>query len=259
MGILLPNVAIIVNPICSNPVATSEGMKTPGERLAFAREKAGFASAREAALALGVSVSTYNAHERAGQPGARGFRIDSARLYGRRYGVSPAWLLTGEGKPEASVKKLDGPLAVHMVAVRGKAQAGAWNEFEDFDAAHLEPVPTIPGRWINFEQFAYQVSGPSVDKAGILDGDFVICVPYFLARAAPGDKDMVVVERRRGPTLERTVKRLRLTADGYELWPESTDPRFQTPIRIVRNGDMHEEDGTTVEIVGLVIGRWAPM
>lgn len=259
MSKLLPNVAIDVNTLCSNLIAIQFGMKTPGERLVFARERAGFSSAREAAMALGVSVSTYNAHERAGQPGARGFKIDSARLYGRRFGISPAWLLTGEGKPEIVTRRADGPIAVHRVAVRGKVQAGAWNEFEDFDASNLEPVPTIPGRWIDFEQFAYQVAGPSMDRAGIVDGDFVICTPYELARSAPTDRDVVVVERRRGPTVERTVKRLKITNDGCELWPESTHPRFQEPIRITRNGEMHEGDGTTVEIVGLVIGRWAPM
>jgi len=235
-------------------------MRTPGERLAFARGRAGFSSAREAAIALGVSVSTYNAHERAGQPGARGFKIDSARRYGRRFGVSAAWLLTGDGQMDAPASApIAGPLPVDVVSVRGMAQAGMWQEFEDFDGSAFEPVPAAPGRWRSFEQFAYRIAGPSMDRAGMRSGDYVVCVPYGSARSSRIDGDYVVVERRRGPTIERTVKRLKVVNGDYELWPESTDTRFQEPIRVKGNGGLHEDDGTTVEIVGLVIGRWAPI
>ncbi|WP_147021700.1 helix-turn-helix transcriptional regulator [Microvirga aerophila] len=49
---------------------------------------------------MGVSVSTYNSHERAGQRGARSLSVEDAKRYGRRFGVSPAWLLVGEGSVE---------------------------------------------------------------------------------------------------------------------------------------------------------------
>ncbi len=51
-------------------------MKTRGERLRHLRQKAGFRSAREFAQVVGVPVSTYNAHERAGAHGARDFDED---------------------------------------------------------------------------------------------------------------------------------------------------------------------------------------
>jgi SOS-response transcriptional repressor LexA len=233
-------------------------MKTAGERLAHARQAAGFSSAREAAIALGVSVSTYNSHERAGQPGARTFKIDAARRYARRFGVSPAWLLIGDNAhaPPATAAE---PARVIAAPVRGIAEASTWREYEDFDYDTIDPVPTLPGKWAHLEQFAYKVSGPSMDKAGILDGTFVVCVPYFQARAGTSDGDVVVVERRRGPAVERTVKRLKIVGGQFELWPESTHPRWQSPIVVTPNGAMHEGDGTTVEIVGLVIGRYAPM
>ena len=82
-------------------------MKTLGERLAYAREKAGYTSARSAALALGVSVSTYNSHERAGEPGARNFDLEAGKAYARKFNVSFAWLMTGEGGPEKSARKAD--------------------------------------------------------------------------------------------------------------------------------------------------------
>src|SRR6266581_9430591 len=65
-----------------------------GERLRMAREKR-FKSARLAAQAMGIAVSTYGAHERAETPGGRDYGPDEARKYARRFGVTPEWLLTG--------------------------------------------------------------------------------------------------------------------------------------------------------------------
>jgi SOS-response transcriptional repressor LexA len=234
-------------------------MATPGERLRTARENAGFRSAREAAQMLGISISTYNSHERAGEPGARLFKIDAARLYARRFGVSAAWLLTGEGTATVAANEAPARVEVHAVAVRGIAQAGVWREYEDMDIDALDPVPTIPGRWRTFEQFAYRCIGPSMDKAGFQTGDYAICVNYFDARSDFQSEDVVVVERKNGQSIERTIKRLRVVQDGFELWPESSDPRFQQPIYVAA-GKLDAEDGDNgVVIVGLVIGRWSPM
>jgi hypothetical protein len=67
---------------------------TRGERLRIAREKR-FKSARAAGKALGIPVSTYGAHERAESPGGRDYGPEEAKRYGRRFGVTPEWLLTG--------------------------------------------------------------------------------------------------------------------------------------------------------------------
>jgi hypothetical protein len=67
---------------------------TRGERLRAARRKY-FRSARTAALALGMPVSTYGAHERAERPDGRDYGPEEARRYARRFGVTPEWLLTG--------------------------------------------------------------------------------------------------------------------------------------------------------------------
>src|SRR5947209_13736979 len=65
-----------------------------GERLRMAREKR-FKSARLAAQAMGIAVSTYGAHERAEAPGGRDYGPDEAKRYARRFRVTPEWLLTG--------------------------------------------------------------------------------------------------------------------------------------------------------------------
>ena len=69
--------------------------KTRGERLRAARMKQ-FKSARSAAVALAIPISTYGAHERAESPGGRDYGPDEARCYARYFGVTPEWLLMGE-------------------------------------------------------------------------------------------------------------------------------------------------------------------
>jgi transcriptional regulator with XRE-family HTH domain len=152
--------------------------------------------------------------------------------------------------------ELDVPKRPQYVHVRGTIAAGVWLEHDDAPQM-TDDVPIIGGRWSALEQWAYRVSGPSVDLLRIFDGDYVVCVPYFDARRWPTQDDVVVVERKRGQTIERTVKQLVVTPSGCELWPRSSDPRYQAPLLVDKQGEGTEEDGTTVEIVGLVIYRGA--
>lgn len=70
-------------------------MTEASKRLKFAREKAGYETASDAARAMGVTESTYLGHE----GGNRGFASRAPR-YARFFGVSVDWLLTGRGDPE---------------------------------------------------------------------------------------------------------------------------------------------------------------
>ena len=69
-------------------------LRTRGQRLRAARKRL-LPSARAAAIAFGIPVSTYGAHERAQSRGGRDFGPDEARRYARRLGVAAEWLLTG--------------------------------------------------------------------------------------------------------------------------------------------------------------------
>jgi SOS-response transcriptional repressor LexA len=151
------------------------------------------------------------------------------------------------------------PVAVKSVPVIGRTAAGLWMEHDGLTEEIEEAIPTVPGRYAQAqaEQYAYRVAGNSMDKLRFHDGDFIICVPYWMFRNVLRDGDIVVVERRRGHLTERTCKQLVLTEAAYELWPRSTDPRYQTPIVIPIASDWHEDDETVVEITGLVIGRYA--
>lgn len=70
-------------------------MTTPGERLAQARKKAGFKSAREAALHYGWKESSYRAHEKS----TRTYDLEAAGKYAAAFDVDPRWLRYGENIP----------------------------------------------------------------------------------------------------------------------------------------------------------------
>jgi len=65
----------------------------PGQRLREARIAAGYETAADAAEAMGVPRSTYVQHEN----GSRGYPANRAARYARFFGVSPEWLLYGQG------------------------------------------------------------------------------------------------------------------------------------------------------------------
>lgn len=70
---------------------------TPGDRLRAAREAAGHRSARQAAVALGITYSTYLGHEN----GQNRYTAKQAEAYGRAFEVDPTWLLFGDDQPTA--------------------------------------------------------------------------------------------------------------------------------------------------------------
>ena len=73
-------------------------MQTPGDRLRWARDNAGFETATDAARAFDWPVSTYLGHE-------NGDRIPSrakAKRYGVAFKVRWEWILEGEGPARAS-------------------------------------------------------------------------------------------------------------------------------------------------------------
>ncbi|MGA0604904.1 LexA family transcriptional regulator [Phenylobacterium sp. VNQ135] len=73
----------------------SVAVQGPGDRLKQARERR-FATAKEAAEAMNVPVSSYIQHEN----GLRGFRADKAKQYADFFRVTPEWLLYGREGPK---------------------------------------------------------------------------------------------------------------------------------------------------------------
>lgn len=191
---------------------------TRGERLRIARAKL-FKSARAAAGALGLPPATYGAHERAESPGGRDFGPDEAKRYGRRFRVTPEWLLTGStgSTPESSEPQ--------RIPLLSWVSAGGL-----VDASSQIPVEDVPllafadlGRG---DFFALRVTGDSMDR---LSPDGSVIVVDRLDRTLVTDKPYVFT--RRGETT-------------YKLWqpepphlaPFSTNP-VHRPIFLKRKNE----------------------
>ena len=132
----------------------------------------------------------------------------------------------------AELRPLNEPLT--SVKVIGKVAANTWMDVDamDFTYDDLETLPTlggIPPEW----QFALVVEGKCLNRVAN-HGDKLICLDLVKAHASAQPEDLVIVERRRfsGQMVERTAKRLKKSAKGMELWPESFEPEHQEPIAL---------------------------
>ncbi|AGF74116.1 putative prophage repressor [Bartonella australis AUST/NH1] len=157
-------------------------------------------------------------------------------------GVKPSDLLfPNEGRASHSIG---------MIPVIGRVAASAWMSVEDMDFGFddIEYVPCTTEYPIHF-QFALKVDGNCLNKIA-RNGDQLICLDVIKSGVNVEPNDLVIVERSRfnGQMVERTAKRIRQTTNGFELWPESTEPNHQEPIKV--NG---VADGEEIRIIGKVL------
>lgn len=264
---LLQYVADEVNTNRSSAFATNWGMKTRGERLAWAREQAGYKSKSEAARALHVPVPTYNSHERAEEPGGRDFSPEQAETYARKFRVALGWLLTGKGDPKAGgdevppqLKPAD--LAFGEYVVAGKVAAGTFREVNEFFDEEPQRI-TAPAdmKYPDARKMCFEIEGDSMNKAKppMLEGGFVLCVDFedLENRVPLRDGMKVVVERTKlgGQLREWSVKEIELYEDRIEFHPRSDNPKHK-PIVVPR--DFQADDGTEVRILALVRSVFYP-
>lgn len=130
-----------------------------GKRLMLARERRGFADARAASGYFGWKYDTYIQHER----GTRGLsRKGVAERYAAAYHVSPGWLLTGEGRRDASIVPIMGYIGA------GEAIEPDFEQVPDEGLEQVElPFP------VGDEMIGLQVKGDSMTPA-YRDRDVVI-------------------------------------------------------------------------------------
>lgn len=110
-------------------------MDTPGRRLRWARENAGFATATDAARAFDWPISTYLGHE-------NGDRLPSrakAKRYAQAFKVRWEWILEGEGSPYAETR-----LSVPIVGYVG-AGAEISPVDDHFLGSGLDEIEAPPG------------------------------------------------------------------------------------------------------------------
>lgn len=237
---------VAVNPFCISeapiPAPMGDGNRQSAyERLKIARERAGYATAADAARAFGWNAPGYTHHEN----GTRGIRADVATRYARAFRVNPAWLLYGEGEPGSpEVSQVR-----RQVPIVGEVRAGIWSELSVHGAEEYIPIHLPEYERANL--FALRVAGRSMDRI-YPDGSMVICAPVQETGVREGDH--VVVRRHKGSLIETTLKEVVQEKDGVALWPRSTDPAYQTPLYL-RRGDTAAQEGP--EIVGVVVASYS--
>lgn len=149
------------------------------------------------------------------------------------------------------------PVSISTVRVAGTVEAGTFREVDEFDQSeNVEIAVPKDERFPHARQIAFNVSGDSMNDLKprpILPGDRAICVAYedVADDATLRDGMVVVVERTRdgGHTREWSIKQVELYEDRTVFAPRSTNPKHK-PIVIKR--DIEADDGTRVEIIGLV-------
>lgn len=229
-------------------------MDDSASRLRMAREAAGYASATDAAKALGVPEQTYYAHENSSRGLAR-----AGERYAKFFGVSLDWLMTGRGAGPKSAPPA--PLDIHVRPVAGSAgrlpiryrvAAGTWMESDQAADEPLGWADILPRPGIaDGDQWAEIVVGDSFNMR-FPEGTILHVCSAFGAEPRKMHGKRVVVERVRdgGHLRERTVKEIVVTAAGeVELWPRSFNPKWSEPIKW-RAG---LRDGDEVKIAGIVL------
>lgn len=172
-------------------------------RLREAREKAGFASASEAAKQNGWKTSSYIAHEN----GQNDLRASVAKTYAEAFGVAPEWLLFGDGEGDgASTGLEDGGFAQYLKDQRkrlGLSQA-------ELAARVSVSQQTIAG-WEGGKASPRGVS--AVRLASVLGVD-VAGMPL-----SSGIGDVIRQERtRRGWSMADLGERLGVTRSSVQQW-----------------------------------------
>ncbi len=166
------------------------------------------------------------------EKGQRRLTVDWMQRLAMALDIAPAELLPLDQQPaiEAGVEPVASPFI--NLEVRGDVQAGAWSEIHERPSDDWEVVP-VPRPDGHRRHIGLRVRGASMNLE-YPEGTILVCVPFadYNHRVSTGDH--VIVRRRHPETglFESTVKELRLDDRRRSwLWPRSTDPEHQTPLR----------------------------
>lgn len=162
-------------------------------------------------------------------------------------GTSPDYLMGETDQAELTRRK---PIPSRGVPFRGEVAAGVFIEVgEGLESPDewlpFNPVPHFPEGSV----YCLTVRGNSLDKIAPA-GSILLCVDLSQTGIEVKDGDLVIVERQKaqGGLLEMTAKRVRSVRGGFELYPESSDPKWK-PVTYPRASDA---DGETITILARV-------
>lgn len=134
--------------------------------------------------------------------------------------------------------------AVATVRIVGAVEAGAWREPGLDVLGEFIPVVATLG---DADLFALRVAGASMNLK-YDEGSYVIVRPWQ-GGPWPVGKNVVVQRTDAAGKIETTLKELVMGERGLELWPRSSDPRFQEAVAFSPTDD-------TIEIIGRVVSSW---
>lgn len=183
--------------------------------------------------------------------------LDTVAKLARVLDTTPEWLAFGVGEGGRMIAR---GVPRSFVPLIGEVAAGQWLEVDTLDAPAFDGATPAPAdlRYPIEAQFGVVVRGTSINRAA-QDGDVLVCVDPRRAACPVRENDVVIVERRRngGHMIERTAKRYRTRGGASaELWPDSTDPRWQKPLAL---GVDEADETEIVEIIGVALHKHGPI
>lgn len=171
-------------------------------------------------------------------------------------GLTTTWMTRiADALGVQSTELISASSSFQAIEVKGSVEAGVLKEAIEWadDDRYTINVP-LGKIYKSVKPFALEVRGPSMNKV-FPDGSVIVCASMYNLGEEPKDGKKYVIQRNvDGSLYEATVKTLRIdeNGDGW-LWPESTDPNYQTPEKI--NGNEGEE----IVILARVIGFFQTM
>jgi len=149
------------------------------------------------------------------------------------------------------------PIANGMISikVRGAVQAGYFTDATEIPEWEQQTV-VLPRPDNHKTHFGLRVCGDSMNMV-FPEGTILVCVPIHQYDFALQNGDYVIVERFQGSLVEATVKELRQNGDRTVwLWPRSSNPEYQTPIKLPRNGQGAEPGDDAIRVTAVVVADY---
>ena len=146
------------------------------------------------------------------------------------------------------------------IAIIGEAASGVWKDASSvllssdknvsinvISRSPKSPFPADP-RYPQDAQYDLTVRGSSIDRVA-RDGDLLRCVDLNTVNIEVANGDLVLVRRTRdnGQLVEISAKRVRRIGEMIELWPDSNDPQWQSPI-----GPLEQAEDPEIRIVAWI-------
>lgn len=187
------------------------------DRLKWARENAGYATASDAAKAMGMPPPTYLHYEN----GTNGF-LRHAEKFARFYRVNVEWLMTGRGDPRGKAA------VTRDVVVKSSVSAGMWTESAEWPEEDWQRI-TIPYEraYEKYELHACEVQGNSMDLI-FPPGTLLIWLSIYDSGEELKDGKPYIIRRMRASgEYETTCKIARNIEGDWFLYPKSSDPQWR--------------------------------